>query len=390
MNRIPMFDISVEEGHLLYYAADALHAEEAKGTCMWLRMQAGQRHWVIVTPLGRFDYTVHEPHTPTELHGRWLPISERVIDFMSVISDEVVTLQLLDGAEHGAVQVLGTDISAAIDLVPSPGDVPLPISVESAASCDVTLSQVGTLIAAARMMPSGTPINAILAPPMWFQFSLHELAIHVDWSDAFPSRSTYRIITGQSHHEGTVAISPGAFGSFMQRLSDSDDVITLAYGRAASGDFDEPQQMMWASSQQWRFTVFAPDPLEVRWAEVIEQTCADAEFEVVERYGTEWALRIDDCTVRLTLHHGHPDLARISGVVLDDVESTSPLLLELNSLNLASSDVRYCYAERTVRALVDVRLTDLTALAPAIRAVSVGIRRFSGVLSSLAAFGAAV
>ena len=389
MNGIRMFDLTEQESSVLHAAAWALNAEEANGSCMWLRMQAGLRHWVIVTPLGRFDYTVQEPHMPTELHGTWLPISERVIEFMSVVSEEVVTLQLLDGPMHGAVQVLGTDISAAIDLVPSPGDVPLALSLETAASCNVTLSQFSTLLAAARQMPSGTPIHSILAPPMWFQFSPHELAVHVDWSDAFPSRSTYRIVTGQSSREGTVAISPGAFGLFVQRLGESDEMITLAFGRVASGDFEEPQQMMWASSQHWTFTVFAPDPLEVRWTEVIEQTCIDAEFEVVDRRGTEWAFRIEDCTVRLTLHHGHPDVARISGVVLDDVESTSPLLLELNSLNLASSDVRFCYAERTVRALVDVRLTDLTALAPAIRSVSDGIRRFSGVLSSLAAFGAA-
>ena len=122
--------------------------------------------------------------------------------------------------------------------------MPLPINVTSEASCNITLTQLGTLLAAARMMPSGTPINSILAPPMWFQFSLHELAVHVDCSDAFPSRSTYRIITSQSSREGTVAISPGAFGSFAQRMGDSDELITLAFGRATSGDFEVAQQMM--------------------------------------------------------------------------------------------------------------------------------------------------
>jgi hypothetical protein len=95
---------------------------------------------------------------------------------------------------------------------------------------------------------------------------------------------------------------------------------------------------------------------------------------------------MDGVTVQITLHHGHPDIARVSAVVCSDVAESPDLLRELNALNVANSGVRLFLADEMVRAVVDVRLSEFAGLLPAVREVAQQAVKYGELLNVLTGF----
>lgn len=87
--------------------------------------------------------------------------------------------------------------------------------------------------------------------------------------------------------------------------------------------------------------------------------------------------------MRVKLHHGHPDIARVSAVLVASAEESIELLRELGQLNSSSTSVRYWLGGDVVRAAVDVRCTALTTVAEVVHLVGESAARFAPMLAAL-------
>ncbi len=106
-------------------------------------------------------------------------------------------------------------------------------------------------------------------------------------------------------------------------------------------------------------------------------------MQVLDSDETEWVIAGPASGVRVKLHHGHPDVARVSTVLVGSADESIELLRELGQLNAASNGIRYWLADGTVRAAADVRCTELGSLVAVIRDVSEAAATYAPMIAAL-------
>lgn len=402
MNGEPITVIDGRDIRFLRATADAIGVDEAAGEALHLQVGPNGRRWVIDNPLGRAELRIPADGVTMqelELSGddhTWYPISDRIRRFAELVRDDEISLVLADGR---TVVAVAEGVSAAIDLVDRDGRPPTAFQVRRKARAVVTAWQWCTALWSARSLPTGIGEVSYPMPPMWMQLADGEVVLHVDWSDFLPSRSTYR--TTAVHHEAsaTAAIPHVKLASFLGEtdtfaVPDSDEQIAIDIGEAFDGDGESLGDVVTMSSGAgWRITMSAEHPLRARWETRLEAELADDGLEIQSSSGAEWVVLGGDASlpaaqrprVHVTLHHGHPDIARVSTALTTGVVESLDLLRELSSLNAASTGVRYWLEDETVYAAADVRCSALSTLPSTIRTVADSVHTYGQVLASLGA-----
>lgn len=378
-----LFTLASTEADIVAAAFHALDGEEIHGGCVWLRIGTTERQWVVTTSVGRFTCTINEAHAPSPVTNAWLPISDRILTFASLVDSEVGEVRLDDDA----LIISADGMSAAIDLVNDPGPEPIASNLEPTAFAVTTLRTFNTLLASARRAPSGgaalgTGPGEVPSPPMWLQIATDQIALHVDWCEVVTSRGTYRATAESTDGNATASIDHARVGAFLRQRFATDDLGCLGIGSLTSEGHHD-RAAIWISTPDWEFVTWALDPLLERWDTAINNLLGASDVTVMAQRGTEWNLRVEQCDVQLALHHGHPDIARVTGVVATSLDASPAVLHELNDLNIAATVVRYFWADRTVRAVADVRCSELGALIPAIDEVVRAMHTYAYLLGPL-------
>jgi hypothetical protein len=370
--------VTEEELRLLGAAVNAIDVDEPKGEAMHLRTAPGRRTWVLEGESGQFVLEVHDPDVTTTTGP--LALSERIRRFGDMFDDEPLSLAL---ADDRTIVATSGDATAAIDLV-STEEAPTPWDFRNDATVTVPFRSFLGMLWSARNMPSGLGDSSYPMPPMWLQVGDGWVGLHVDWTDFLPSRSTYRVRT--SHHDGdaTVAIPHHLLESFLRLVpgfTGTDDEVELVVdvGTVARGRDDRPALRV--RSDDWQLTLWLVQPLVSRWERKVDDELGDV--QVLERGDGSWTIGGFHREVVLQLHHGHPDVVRVSAALIGPVEESLDLLRELSALNAAATGVRFWLEEGAVHAAADVHCTALAALADTVRQVGHAADAFAPMLALL-------
>ena len=385
--RIPLFQMSSNEVKALSAALVAFPRDEVKGNNVHLRVDDNRRMWIIESHLGRFVYVVDEANEFTT--PGWLQVSDRLVRFAETADASEsfavgLELVMVDDVPSAFVVSAGS-MSAVID-APEPDDrLPADYVWATDASSTVGGRSFTQLLNAARTMPSGADREEWLSPPMWLKVGDGQVALHVDWSDVLPSRSTYRVQADDVEGETTVSIPHALVSAFLMAMYLDEEPLALSVLCTVDEDDNDVRQALQLTNGEWFLDAFAANPLVDRWDGRISDMVAASPYRILCRGVTEWLLDVHPTEVTVTLHHGHPDIARVSAVVVSAVEATQELLVELNALNVANTGVRLFHADDTVRAVADVRLSEFDALRDSIPEVARQSLHYGDLL---AAFGA--
>jgi hypothetical protein len=364
---------------LLDGACLALEVDEVAGQSMLLHVADGQHEWFVQTPLGQLHIaTLGKPSSADDL---WVGVSERVRRFANTVGAETMSLLLADD-----MTVVATDgvLSAAVDAVPYAGDVPPQHEVHTLARVSVPLQQFAALLDSARSLPAGVDSGLWPMPPVWLHLGGGTLGLHVDWNDYLPNRASYRVDV--SHHQGeaTLAIPHVHVDTFVRALLRADwspdDELTIELGWVNRPDGE--REVVALQGAWWRMLLWLEDPLEWRWGSRIDEVFAKAgDLRVIDRDIAEWIVADAAHQVRVMLHAGHPDLARMSLPLLQHVDPSFELLTELSQLNASSDGVRFWCGDRVVWAAADVPCSDLSSLPRMVRKVLDARARFGPLLA---------
>ena len=359
---------------LLGAAVASIDVDETKGEAMHLRTTLGRRQWIIEADTGQMVLEVDDPEL-TETCGP-LALSERIRRFGDMFDDDTLVLSL---ADDRTVVATSGDATAAIDLVATDAE-PEPWDFQRDASVTVGFRAFLGMLWSARCLPSGLTDGPYPMPPMWLQVGDGWLGLHVDWSDFLPSRSTYRIRTTRHDGDATVAVPHHLLESFLRKVPDFDgvdDPTELVIDIGTVGD----RPAMQVRADRWQLTLWLVQPLVNRWQGKVDDELG--ELRVLERGRGTWTIGGFQRDVVLQLHHGHPDVVRVSAALLGPVEETLDLLRELSALNAASSGVRFWLEEGAVHAAADVPCTALGTLADMVRAVGHAADAYAPMLALL-------
>ena len=372
MTNDPMFTMETTEIAALNAALATVQSDETVGGCLWLTVDDNRRLWVADGNFGRVTVTVHEAHETT-VDG-WLAVPDRAVRFAAVLDPDPVTISLVDGA----IVTANDTMSSAIDLVAEANSPPETSTRGIEAWANVPVARFAAMLFAARIIPSGANDLEFLPPPMWLRLGNGQVTLHVDWSDLINSKSTFRLEAETFEGEAIVAIGHYTIGSFLQHLPLNSDEVTITVGIDERDGHERPA--VWLDTPNWSLTSWTVNPLIERWSALVNAACQTAGFPIVDHDTTQWLVRAEECDVRVTLHHGHPDIARVSTTVVDNVAATAELLDELNSLNISASNIRFFWIEGVVHATADVRCTEIAGLTPVIREVALNARRYCTLL----------
>jgi hypothetical protein len=369
--------ITEEELRLLGAAVNSIDVDETKGEAMHLRTAPCCRTWVIEADAGQFVLVA--PDADIDTVAGPFALSERIRRFGDMFDDEPLSLSL---ADDRTIVATSGDATAAIDLVDT-DLAPTPWDFHADATVTVPFRSFLGMLWSARNMPSGLGDSSYPMPPMWMQIGDGWVGLHVDWTDFLPSRSTYRIRT--SHHDGdaTVAIPHHLLESFLRLvphvLADDEMTLHIEVGTVARDHDDRPALQLRCDA--WQLTLWLVQPLISRWERKVDDELG--ELQVLERNQGTWLIGGFDREVVLQLHHGHPDVVRVSAALIGPVEESLDLLRELSALNAAATGVRFWLEEGAVHAAADVHCTALAALADTVRQVGHAADAFAPMLALL-------
>jgi len=382
---------------LLDAAVNSIGVDETAGEALHLRTLADGRQWVVEAATGQLvidvvddsnggdddDSNDDDSNDDDGEHDEVsVAISERVRRFGDCFADDTLTLSIAD--DHTILAVAGST-TAAIDVVAREGAAPYPVMVVPMATLAVPMRQFQLLLWAARCLPSGIQEVNYPVPPMWLQFGDGWLGLHVDWTDFVPSRATYRIPTIMGVGRTTTAIPHALIESFLQGVPTADDgqdpELSITVGTVSEHRVTRDAILFEADS--WRLVLWLTDPMEARWAATVNHQLAAAGIEVLDTDSVEWIVKSNGFEVRVKLHHGHPDVARVSAVLVGSADESIELLRELGQLNSSSTRVRYWLADDVVRAAVDLPCTTLTTIAEVVHLLGESAARYSPMLAAL-------
>ncbi|MEN9644142.1 MAG: hypothetical protein RL238_811 [Actinomycetota bacterium] len=357
---------------LLGAAVASIDIDETKGEAMHLRTAPGGRQWIVEADTGQLVIDVDDAEVTTTAGP--LPLSERIRRFADMFDDDTLVLSL---ADDRTVVATSGEATAAIDLVAT--DVaPEPWDFRCDTAVTVGFRQFLGMLWSARCMPSGLSESSYPMPPMWMQVGDGWVGLHIDWTDFMPSRSTYRVRTIRHDGDATVAIPHFVLESFLRKIPDFDAAdepaeLTVEIGIVERDRVARPAMQIRADS--WRLTLWLVQPLVNRWAPKVDEELG--ELQVLDRGRGTWAIGGFRREVLLQLHHGHPDVVRVSAPLVGPVEETIDLLRELSALNAASTGVRFWLEDGVAHAAANrpasadsVRPLPRTALRRQIRPVT--------------------
>lgn len=378
--------VEPRELKLLRGASNALDLDETTGEALFLIVCNGGRIWVVESALGQLCMTVTD-HSLSRDSDAQFALSDRVRYFAECFDEHPLSLSLADDA---TVVATAGPATAAIDLVVAPDEMRREFTFEATAEVVVTLRQFTQLMWSARCLPAGINDINYPTPPMWLGVGEGTIGLHVDWRDFLPSRATYRLAWRRGHGSGTVPIPHKAIEDFLQHVpiehdvtSDLDDDIelTIELGHNDTGFKSRPAVRF--SASHWSMLFFLDDPLADRWASKVEAELERSKFPILDQRPTEWIVGHLDMSVRVKLHAGHPDIARVSAVLLEGATESIELLRELSQLNAAATGVRHWFEDGTVRVATDVTCTNLTSLATAVVDVATAASVYAPMLTAL-------
>jgi hypothetical protein len=375
-------DITPDEIRLLNAAMASIDADEVEGEALYLRITEQGRQWIVEAKTGQLVIDVADWSGEPDTHGL-LPLSERVRRFADCFSDEKITLSIAD--DRTIVANAGS-VTAAIDLVPQRREEPYPWSMHRSASVIVPMFQFFLTLRAARSLPTGIGEVNYPMPPLWMQFGDGWLGLHVDWTDFLPSRATYRIATSAQHGHTTTSIPHNPMEAFLQMVPAFDDNeneldLTITVGTVCHEGRDH--EAISFEAAEWRLVLWLTHPLAIRWSATVNELLEEAEMQVIDADDIEWVIAGAGAGVRVKLHHGHPDIARVSTVLVGSVDESIEVLRELGQLNAASSGIRFWLEDGLVRAAADVRCTELGSLVTVIRQVDEAAATYAPMIAAL-------
>lgn len=387
MTTVQLGTITMPEIRVLGAAVNSIDVNEREGEALHLLVRPGGRTWIVEGSTGQLVFGADDP-TVTVEQRTWLPVSERIRRFADCFDSELAQLSLVDGVTVVAECV---NVSAAIDLVKTNRSQPQPLDFERTAGVVVPLAEFIGLLWSARNMPSGGMGDVKYpTPSMWMQMHDGMLGLHVDWSDFLPSRSTYRMITTRYEGSATVAIPHNTLENFLRQVrafDDTDDELLVTISVGTTWHDGTEREVLALEADGWQIALWLVDPLKERWSTDVEKAFDDAGLQVLESDESEWLVAQPTHNVRVKVHHGSPDVARVTALLVTDVEENLELLRELGALNAASSGVRYWLEDGVVRAAADVPCTALNTLAGAVREVSKCAAAYTPMLAMLGATG---
>ena len=370
---------------LLDAACTALAVDEVAGDAMFLHCKDQQCEWFVETGDGQLHVWAAGRAEP-EVVG-WLAVSERVRRFASAIGAELLSLSLVDD-----VTVVASDgvVSAAIDQVPYDRPEPASYDVQTVARASLPMSVLSVLLDAARALPAGVDGSSGLMPPMWLHLGGGTLGLHIDWQDHLPNRATYRADVADQVGEATVAIPHLRVDLFLRGLAamewDGNSEVVIEVGRVRQHDGE--RGVLTLQAGWWRLLLWLTDPLDERWGAAVDEVFGAAEgLRVIDRDGVEWIVADAVHEVRVKLHAGHPDVARVSVPLVQRATVSFELLHELSQLNASSDGVRFWAADDAVFAAVDVACSELGSLPRAVRRVIDAKHRYGPLLAMFGEHG---
>lgn len=375
-------EITRDELRLLRAAVNSIGVNEVVGEALHLRTLADGRMWLVESAAGQLVVDVVDDSYDSDREEMEVAISERVCRFAECFANDTLTISIAD--EHTIIATAGST-TAAIDVVARTGPTPRAAHIVPAASVAVPMRQFQMLLWSARSLPSGVAETTYPMPPMWLQFRDDWLGLHVDWSDFVPSRSTYRIATIMGVGHASTSIPHQLIHSFLQCVptTDDDDEPELMITVGTTRDHGITRQAIMFEADSWRLLFWLTDELETRWAAAVNEQLAAAGVDVLDTDNIEWTVKSNGFEVRIKLHHSHPDVARVSAVLVGSAEESIELLRELGELNSSSTGVRYWLDADVVRAAVDVQCTALTTIAEVVEVVGKAASDYSAMLTAL-------
>lgn len=370
---------TTDELRLLGAAVASIDVDETVGEAMHLTLQPGGRTWVMEGLRGQLVLDVQDPHCTRHLGP--LAISERVRRFADCFDREPATLSLVD--DRTVVAASGST-TAAIDLVVGREGPPAEWEFARVAGCTVEADTFLGVLWSARCMPSGLGEREYPMPPMWMQLGDGTVVLHVDWTDFVDGRSTYRMVAEHADGNATVAIPHALLENFLRgalAVEVDDPPLTIEVGQVIDGD--STREALRFRSGDWKFLVWAVDPLLDRWGGRVLEALLEGGIDLEDMEDHEWVVRHEGRPARVRLHHRSPDVARVSAVVVSGVGESLDLLRELGSLNAAAAGLRYWLEDDTVHVAADVPCTALNTLAPAVREVARSAAELAPMLAAL-------
>jgi hypothetical protein len=388
-------EVTPEEIRLLNAAVNSIDVDEVKGEALYLNVLDGRRQWLVENEHGQLLVeTLDEAcrQTPT---GQ-LAVSERVRRFAECFDDAPVRLSL---ADDRTVVAEADAATAAIDLVPQHRDEVRLWPMDVSASVRVTMRQFLLMLWSARCLPTGVGDSKYPMPPMWMQFGDGWVGLHVDWTDFLPSRATYRIATLTQYGNSTASIPHNLIENFLRLVPLDDEeghdhMLVIAVGTVHDGERN--REAVQLAGPNWSFTLWLLHPLGSRWATKVNEQLDAADLTdanhanhatdltVLERGDGEWLVRSHGTEVRVRLHAGTPDVARVSAPLLTHTAESIELLRELGQLNASSNGLRYWFEDGVVRVAADVRCTALFTLGHVVRDVAEAAHNYAPMLAAFA------
>ncbi|MEY4338535.1 MAG: hypothetical protein RLZ14_385 [Actinomycetota bacterium] len=377
--------VEPRELKLLRGAANALDIDETAGEALFLIVSDGVRCWVAENSRGQLFVTVTDRELRRNSEEQFA-LSSRVRYFAECFDEHPLVLGLADDA---TVVAQAGPATAAIDLVDAPAAMRQRLEFEPTAEAVVTLRQFMGLLWSARCMPSGIDDIDYPMPPMWLGIGDGTAGLHVDWRDFTASRATYRLNWRRGYGSSTVSIPHKTIEDFLQHAPIDHDVtsdldhdieLTIEVGHNDTGFRSRPAIRF--SAADWSLVLFLDDPLTDRWASKIEAEFERADIKVLDQQANEWMVGSLGTSVRVKLHAGHPDVARVSATLLDGVDESIELLRELSQLNAASTGVRHWFEDGTIRVATDVACNNLSALAASVNDVARAVTTYAPMLAA--------
>jgi len=372
------------ELQLVRAALGAVRPNETRGEYPRLRAGNGHREWWIEGQNGEALIRVTDPDSKDV--PRWFTACERLFRFAEVFADRgPVVVSVADG--H-TLMAEAAGVSAAIDSIQTEVDAPAPRSFQMTAECTVSLHDFSMVLWSARSTPLGVDDGPYPYPTMWLRVGSGWAGLHVDWSDFVPSRSTYRVDAAKGSGDHTVPIPHSLLDAFLGPLPFDDLAGEPAELHLAVGTVHLPggrtREALRVEHEGIDWYAWLTDPLEFRWASKVEEEFERAGIDVRDHHGSEWHCMHDGTHVRVQLHAGNPDVARVSATLLAGVPESIELLRELSQLNAAATGVRYWMQDDTVRIACDVKCVALSGLGAAVEDVANAAATYAPVLAAFA------
>lgn len=384
MSRQHLTSVEPREIRLLHAAVNALDIDETAGEALFLTVCRGAREWMVESSRGQLHAFIRDRDCTLETLTQFA-LSDRVRLFAEYLDNQPLSLSLADDA---TVVATAGPASAAIDVVDTPGHRREVHPFTATAEAVVTVRQFIALLGAARCLPAGISDITYPTPPMWFGIADGTIGLHIDWRDFLPSRATYRLAWLRGYGSVTVPIPHRVIDDFLQYVPidhditgelDDDMEMSIETGHCTRGDHTRPAVRL--SAAEWSIVLYHDDYLLDRWADRIDAEIATSDIEILDHQGPEWMVRQHGTRVRLILHPGHPDVVRVSAVLLEGVDESIELLRELGQLNAASTTVRHWLDDGTVHVAADVPCSSLSTLATTIREVARAVQTYAPMLS---------